>query len=183
MNIYRLPACVVLEIAPPVSEAIQSIRDSLDSLTSRLPVEITIAGSSGLGPIPIGTDKSKTENSLKTLLNGFEPFRVRFQEIRCFPNTDIFYLAPQERQPFDSIHQALKESEIPFSPSPWPYNPHCTLRASPKVDRISTEEIFRLPFPKEEFVIDTLSVYELNPQTLTCHLSFQAKMSSHKGHD
>src|SRR5438132_14152550 len=92
MNAYRLPAYIVLEIPPPISGVIQSIRDSLRALTSHLPVEITMAGSSGTGPIPAGADKSETEECLTTVLAELEPFRVRFQEVRRFPNTDIFYL-------------------------------------------------------------------------------------------
>jgi hypothetical protein len=165
-----------LELPSPVKEAIQLLRDSLLTLTSRLPVEITVAGSSGIGPIPIGTGKAETETSVKRVLSGFEPFRVRFQEILCFPNTSIYYLAPHNRDPFDRLHEAFKSSEISFGPSPWPYNPHCTLRDGPMTDRFSANDILNLSHPKQDFVIDTLSIYELNVQALTCHLSFQLKM-------
>lgn len=49
---------IVAEIPDPVRSQIQALRDSLNTLTARLPVEITLAGSSGVGPIPIGTDLS-----------------------------------------------------------------------------------------------------------------------------
>jgi 2'-5' RNA ligase len=176
MNAYRLPVYIVLEIPAPVREAIQSIRESLATPTARLPVEITVAGSSGIGPIPPGAHQDETEARLTSILEGLSPFRTRFQEIRRFPNTDIFYLAAEDRQPFDQIHEALKASGIPFAPSPWPYNPHCTLRGGPLADQASAEQILAISFPREEFVIDTLSLYELEPQTLTCHLSFQAKL-------
>jgi hypothetical protein len=68
MNTYRLPAYIVLEIPPPVNGVIRAIRDSLAMPTSRLPIEITVANSSGNGPIPAGTDKSETEESLKSVL-------------------------------------------------------------------------------------------------------------------
>ncbi|SRR5581483_574068 len=176
MNTYRLPAYIVLEIPEPVRGVIQSMRDSLGTPAARLPVEITVAGSSGVGPILPGTGKQETEEKLKSVLAGLKPFRMRFQEIRRFPNTDIFYLAPWERQPFDRIHESLKASGIAFAPSPWPYNPHCTLRGGLMNERASAEDILGLSFPKDEFVIDTISIYELDPQSVTCHSSFQAKM-------
>jgi len=176
MDTYRLPAYIVLEIPPPVSGVIQSVRDSLATPASRLPVEITVAGSSGTGPIPPGTGRNETEDALKSVLAALKPFRARFQEIRRFPNTNIFYLAPEERQPFDSIHETLKASGITFAPSPWPYNPHCTLRVGPMTDRASAEEILNLSFPRRDFVIDTISIYEFVPQAATCHLSFQTKL-------
>jgi 2'-5' RNA ligase len=175
---YRLPACIVLEIPSPVREAVKSIRVSLATIAARLPVEITVAGSSGVGPIPAGIGKKETEERVRALSREFEPFNARFQEIRRFPNTDIFYLAPEDRQPFDRIHKMLKTSGIPFGPNPWPYNPHCTLRAGPLTDPASADDIFKLPFPKHEFVIDTVSIYELDVQVLTCHLSFQTKLRS-----
>jgi 2'-5' RNA ligase len=178
MSTYRLPTCVVLEIPSPVREVIQAMRESLASLAARLPVEITVAGSSGVGQIPVGTDKRKTEERVKAVLDRFSPFPARFQEIRRFPNTDIFYLAPAERQPFDRIHEALKASGIPFMSNPWPYNPHCTLRMGPLEAGASADDIFTMPFPKEKFVIDTVSIYELDARALTCHLSFQTRMTS-----
>ena len=42
--------------------------------------------------------------------------------------------------------------------------------------RASAEDIFKLSFPKQDFVIDTLSIYEFDPQAMTCHLSFQSKI-------
>lgn len=176
MNIYRLPAYIVLEIPPPVRGAIQAIRDSLATPASRLPVEITLAGSSGVGPIPAGSGRNETEAVLKSALAGLKPFRMRFQGVGRFPNTNTFYLAPQERRPFDRIHETLKTSGITFGPIPWPYNPHCTLRGGPMNDRASAEDIFRLSFPKQDFVIDTLSIYEFDPRSATCRLSFQTKM-------
>src|SRR5262245_760616 len=101
MPAYSLPACIVLEIPSPVREAVQAIRDSLGTVAALLPVEITVAGSSGVGPIPAGTDKNEIQERLRVVTSGFEPFQVRFQEIRRFPNTDIFYLAPEDREPFD----------------------------------------------------------------------------------
>ena len=173
---YHLPAYIVLEISSPVREVIQSIRDALATAAARLPVEITVAGSSGVGPIQPGTDKNETETALRSALAGAKPFRVRFQEIRRFPNTNIFYLAPEDRQPFDKIHELLKRSGINFGPNPWPYNPHCTLRGGPMSVRTSAEDILKLSFPREEFVIDTLSIYEFDPHNAKCHLSFQSRL-------
>jgi 2'-5' RNA ligase len=176
MNCYRLPAYIVLEIPEPVRGAIQSLRDFLATPAARLPVEITVAGSSGIGPIPPATAKHEIESLLKPVLTGLKPFRAQFQQIRCFPNTNIFYLAPQDRQPFDRIHETLRSSGIKFGPSPWPYNPHCTLRGGPMNDRASAEQILNLSVPHEEFVIDSVSIYEFDPRTAASHLAWQTKL-------
>src|SRR5882672_6394495 len=96
---------IVAEIPEPVRSQVQALRDSLNTLTARLPVEITLAGSSGVGPIPAGTDLPLIECHLDRTLSDIPPFRARFSAIRKFPNTSIFYLEPFDRLPFDHLHQ------------------------------------------------------------------------------
>jgi hypothetical protein len=163
MTPYRLPAFIVLEIPLPVRDAVQAMRDLLATPTTRLPVEITVAGSSGIGPILPGTNKQETEACLKSVVPKIKPFPVRFHEIRRFPNTNIFYLAPHDRRPFDHIHAAIKTSRIKFG-------------SGPMNDRASAEDILKLSFPEDDFLIDTLSIYEFDPCAVACHLAFQTRL-------
>ena len=169
---------IVAEIPEPVRLQIQALRDSLNTPVRKFPVEITLAGSSGVGPIPAGTDLSLIERHLEELLPEVAPFRARFSAIRAFPNTAIFYLEPFDRSPFDHIHQRLRISGIPFSKNPWPYNPHCTLRGGASMDAEAAAELLARPFPKEEFSIDTVSVYQLDDISLDCKLLFQRTLGA-----
>ncbi|HEY4232541.1 MAG TPA: 2'-5' RNA ligase family protein [Lacipirellulaceae bacterium] len=172
------PSYIVAEIPEPVRSQIQALRDSLNTLTARLPVEITLAGSSGVGPIPIGTDLSLIERHLDRTLSRISPFRTRFSTIRTFPNTSIFYLEPFDRSPFDQIHQELRASGIPFSEIRWPYNPHCTLRGGAPLNAEATSELLCRPFPNEEFWINTTSVYHLDDIRMDCKLLFQRTLGA-----
>jgi 2'-5' RNA ligase len=168
---------IVAEIPEPVRSQVQAIRDSLNTLTAKLPVEITLAGSSGVGPIPAGTDLLRIERRLDRTLPDIAPFRARFSAIRAFPNTSIFFLEPFDRSPFDHLHQELRRSGIPFSGIRWPFNPHCTLRGG---ERLSAEAAFELtcrPFPREEFLIDTVSVYQLDETSADCKLLCQRTLA------
>jgi 2'-5' RNA ligase len=169
---------IVAEIPEPVRSQVQALRDSLNTLTAKLPVEITLAGSSGIGPIPVGTDLSVIQRHLERILSNISPFRTRFSSIRAFPNTSIFYLEPFDRSPFDHIHRKLRSSGIPFSESPWPYNPHCTLRGGESLDAEAASELLARSFPKEEFQINTVSVYHLNDISLDCKLLFQRTLGA-----
>jgi len=75
--------------------------------------------------------------------------------------------------PFDRIHQALRVSGIPYSGIPWPYNPHCTLRGGTPVSAAAAAELLGRFFPGEEFLIDMLSVYHLDPATMESKLLCQ----------
>jgi 2'-5' RNA ligase len=172
-------ACyIVAEIPEPVRSQVQALRDSLKTLTARLPVEITLAGSSGVGPIPAGTDLSLIEGQLDRILPGISPFRARFSAIRAFPNTSIFYLEPFDRSPFDRRHQELRISGIPFSGIRWPYNPHCTLRGGEPLSAEAASELASRPFPQEEFWINTISVYQLDGPSLECKLLCQRRLGA-----
>src|SRR6266516_4306444 len=161
---------IVAEIPEPVRSQVQAIRDSLNTLTAKLPVEITLAGSSGVGPIPAGTDLLLIQRHLDRALSDIAPFRARFSAIRSFPKTSIFFLEPFDRSTFDHLHQELRMSGIPFSGIQWPYNPHCTLRGGEPLSADAAYELTRRPFPQEAFWINTVSVYQLDDTSLDCKL-------------
>ena len=169
---------IVAEIPEPVRSQIQALRDSLNTLTARLPVEISLAGSSGVGPIPIGTDLSLIERHLERTLSHISPFFTRFSAIRTFPNTSIFYLEPFDRSPFDHIHQELRVSGIPFSEIQWPYNPHCTLRGGAPLSAEAASELLSRSFPREEFWINTVSVYHLDDTAMDYKLLLQRTLGA-----
>lgn len=169
---------IVAEIPEPVRSQVQALRDSLNTLTAKLPVEITLAGSSGVGPIPAGTDLSLVGRHLDRTLSGISPFRARFSAIRAFPNTAIFFLEPFDRAPFDHLHQKLRVSGIPFSEIRWPYNPHCTLRGGKPLNAEAALELASRSFPQEEFWINTVSVYQLDDTALESKLLCQRRLGA-----
>jgi 2'-5' RNA ligase len=169
---------IVAEIPEPVRSLVQALRDSLNTLTAKLPVEITLADSSGVGPIPAGTDLSLVKRRLNRTLSDISPFRARFSAIRTFPKTAIFYLEPVDRSPFDHIHHELRVSGIPFSEIQWPYNPHCTLRGGAPLSAEASSELLSCSFPKEEFWINTVSVYHLDDVAMDCKLIFQRMLGT-----
>jgi 2'-5' RNA ligase len=171
-------AFIVAEIPEPVRSQVRALRDSLKTLTAKLPVEITLAGSSGVGPIPAGTDLSLIERQLERALSGIAPFRARFSGVRSFPNTAIYFLEPNDRSPFDELHQKLRGSGIPFLETPWPYNPHCTLRGGEPLSAEETLELASRPFPDEEFWINTVSVYQLDATAFDCKLLCQQTLGN-----
>ena len=169
---------VVAEIPEPVRSQVQALRDSLNTLPAKLPVEITLAGSSGVGPIPVGTDLSLIEFHLDRTLSNVFPFRARFSAIHSFPDTSIFYLEPFDRSPFDHLHQELRISGIPFSEIRWPYNPHCTLCGGEPLSAHAALLLASRSFPQEEFWINTVSVYQLDATSLDCKLLCQRTLDA-----
>jgi 2'-5' RNA ligase len=173
----RFPSYIVAEIPEPVRSGIQALRDSFPTPTALLPVEITLLGSSGIGPVPAGTPIGLIEDQIDSLFSTVAPWEVSFSGIRIFPHTSIAYLAPADRRPFDDLHGMLRDSCIPHSVSPFPYNPHCTVRSG----NATPQELSRVlghAFPTKSFMIDTISVYDLNLESIHCDLIYQKQLKA-----
>jgi 2'-5' RNA ligase len=169
-------AFVVADIPESHRGRIQTIRSQLGTVTAKLPVEITLAGSSGVGPIPEGTDIGLIREQVDHIARLTPAFRMEFAEIGCFPKTGIFYIRPKDRKPFDALHALLAASKIPFAESPFPYTPHCTLLLGPEVSQSVSDRINSIPVPRGEMLFDSISVYTIDGKTLTVTLLHRAKL-------
>jgi 2'-5' RNA ligase len=170
-------AFVVVEIPEPVRSQIQAIRDQLKTPTAKLPVEITLAGSSEVGPIPEGTEIAVIKEAVDKIATDTDTFSMSFGKIANFPNTNIVYTPPIDRTPFDTLHKALSTSTIPFSDSKFPYTPHCTLANGLSAKAQALNEIHQLAIPQRPFLIDTISVYELDEETHRVSLIHRANFN------
>lgn len=171
-------AFVVVDIPDPHKTGIQAIRDQLKTVTATLPVEITLAGSSGVGPIPEGTALGLIRDEVERVAKLTVAFKMEFGGIGHFPNTGVFFISPKDRKPFDSLHALLATSKIPFSRSPFPYNPHCTLRVGPSVEQSVSERIHAIAVPRGEMLLDSLSVYAIEGGTLAVSLLHRTKLKA-----
>jgi 2'-5' RNA ligase len=170
-------AFVVVDIPDPYKTRIQVIRDQLKTLTAKLPVEITLAGSSGVGPIPEGTDMGLIRDEVERVASSTAAFEMELAEIDHFPGTGVFFIPPKDRRPFDWLHAALATSKIPFTNSQFPYTPHCTLRVGPTVEQRVSERICSIPVPRGEMLLDTISIYAIDGGTLAVSLLHRTKLS------
>jgi 2'-5' RNA ligase len=168
--VIKHKAFVVIDIPEPQKTAVQLVRDQLKTVTAKLPVEITLAGSSGLGPVPEGTDVGLVCDEVDRVASSMVAFKMEFGRISHFPDTGVFFIAPKDRRPFDSLHGLFASSRIPFAASPFPYHPHCTLRVGPKVDHSTAERIYSVTVPIGEMLLDSISVFTVDAGTQTVSL-------------
>ena len=122
------PTYLIAELQGDAVSLVKSMRKQFNPETVAWPVDITIAGSSGLGTIKEGQAISEVIGCLGLVINKHHFTTVNFESINRFPKTGIYYLAPQ-RERFDALHRAVADSGVLFNENQWVYNPHCTLRA------------------------------------------------------
>ena len=152
------PTYLIAELSGEVAELVRSMRTRFNPSNVNWPADITVAGSSGVGTLKLGQSLDEVVEKIIPVMTELSFTRVKFTGIERFPETGIYYLMP-ERLNFDLMHEAIVASGLEFDESPWPYNPHCTLRwqdgTSPEI-----EELFKSIELPEESIVDCFSLYQ-----------------------
>jgi 2'-5' RNA ligase len=154
---------IIAEIEDPAMTEILNLRTKFDRVTSQLPVEITLAGSSGVGPISPGQSMDLLINEIDQILVSARPFKFTFKDFNRFDNTRIYYLEPSDRTEFDKLHTCFFKSSITFANIQFPYNPHCTIQSSHGLLSEDQIEILRVEnFPKYHIEIRHITLFEFS---------------------
>lgn len=118
-----------MDLAGPAVTEVRRVRETHGyDFYGALPVEVTVAGSSGLGTLAPDQDVRQVFSTLDRIAADTPVIAGRFGPMLRFPHTDIFVLTMEDPQPFIDLHQRIGESDIKFLPSSFPFTPHCTVR-------------------------------------------------------
>lgn len=160
----------MLEVPPPVAGRVAAIRREWNSWRVALPVEITLAGSSGAGVLRYHeSELDAIFATLDAFARRFAPIAIRFDSVALFPGTKVVYLAPNDPAPLVALHAALTQSGLRFERSPHPFTPHCTLADLEVAATELPADFQKLALPQIEIVLDTLSLVQLDARVLGGH--------------
>ena len=169
--ISSVPSYIVAELPTELAAWVKSIRETYEPAIAHLPEEITLTGSSGVGAIVEGQALNEVGKKIERAIKGKLQFTFSILGINHFRGTDIYYAEP-EREGFDQLHKALKDSGIKFKKSPYPYNPHCSLKGYTPLEAGQKEELESLVVPKGKYQIKCISVFEMENMQPRKLLSF-----------
>ncbi|MBL9099641.1 MAG: 2'-5' RNA ligase family protein [Myxococcales bacterium] len=158
MNL-AFPTYICLDVPEPQASHVAAVRRRHCERLREFPVEITVAGSSGIGAIRPQLQWHEVERDLRAFCAATRPIAAEFGGVVRFPDTDIFSLALGDPMPFEALHAALKQSGVRFEDSQFPFFPHCTLRMQGPLTEAAVSELFALRVPGR-FVLSTLSLYQ-----------------------
>ncbi|MHB9138228.1 MAG: 2'-5' RNA ligase family protein [Victivallaceae bacterium] len=176
-NIFANPTYIVVNVPSPVAENIREIRRWFDPERADMSVEITLAGSGGLGTVLSGQSQETVFAEVDRIAAAIQPFSAKLSELSRFPDTGICYYIVRPAEPFVELQRMLAESAIVFNPCPFPFIPHCTLILHEDEQELKLRELRGLPIPDAGFMIDTISVYRLNEEMLEPVLLHRANFS------
>src|SRR5687767_6846001 len=97
-----------------------------DEFRSSLPVEITVAGSNGVGEVHADQPSEDVFAILTAIAAETSPIEASFGPVDRFPGTQTFFLTVEDEPPFRELHDRIANSRVRFKPCPFPYQPHCT---------------------------------------------------------
>lgn len=168
---------IVLVLPESVASAIHNIRvEQGDDFQASMPEEITVIGSSGVGPIAQDQDPDELFKVIDEIAASTPPIIVSFDKAHRFPGTDIVVMKLKDDAVIRSLHQRFVDSGIKFQNSDFPYEPHCTIRSKSPLTDQEMEKLSNLKI-EGSFTLQTLSVYRMPPPGTLIHT---AKLSSSK---
>ena len=119
---------IVSELTGDVRERVHEIQRRFDPKLARgTPPHVTIAGSSGVGPLPVGVSPERVREALAPILRATPPITVRFEPPHRYMQTDIVVLPIDAHGPVRALHEAIATSGLRFAGSRHQFSPHCTL--------------------------------------------------------
>jgi hypothetical protein len=102
---------VVAELGEPVREKILEVQRWADPrLAAGTPPHITMAGSSGVGPLPLGTPVELLRERIEPITRETAPITMRFERPHRFMQTDIIVLPLDPHGPLARCTSAWRQA-------------------------------------------------------------------------
>ena len=168
---------IIAEIAGAAGTRIHEIQKRFDPKLARsAPPHVTIAGSSGVGPVHAGTSVARMRAALAPVALATPPMELRFSAPHRFMQTNIIVLPLDPHGPIRELHDAVARSGLHFGQARFTFTPHATLSFYPELDPTAVRSLLaeRVDGP---VTLDHLQVYrtmEPQPSVKLLELELQA---------
>ncbi len=127
------------------AEVIREIHQRYDpKLAAAHPPHVTLAGSSGMGPIDRGVTPEMIRRTIAPIAAEIAPLSLRFGPPERFMQTSIVSLPLNPHGPLRSLHERIKTSGLPFAAPRFAFTPHVTLSFYPELTRERARELLAL---------------------------------------
>jgi 2'-5' RNA ligase len=150
---------VLAELSGRVADEIFEIQKRFDPrMAAELPPHVTVAGSSGMGPISSATSICTLEEALAPVAMNTTPFAVRFGAPMRFMQSPVVVLPIDPNGPIRALHERIKSSGLSYEQPRFTFTPHCTLSFYPEQSRDALRALSALRF-NDPVMLDSIQVY------------------------
>lgn len=158
---------VMTELRGALADRIRAIQERVDPRMLReLPPHITIAGSSGMGPISPDTPDQAVADALERVAHETPPFDVRVQPPMQFMQSNVVVMQIDPNGPIRALHERIKLSGLSYEQPRFTFTPHLTLSFYPELSRDRLRELLRVRID-EPLPIDSIQAWRAVDLTRT----------------
>jgi 2'-5' RNA ligase len=149
---------IIASIGPEASERVAAIQSEFDpKLANSAPPHVTIAGSSGVGPIPSTTTPDEIRAALEPITSTTPPLLLPFGAPIRFMQTTIIVLPLDPHGPLRTLHERIASSGLKFERPRFAFTPHCTLSFYPTHPSETLRKLLAVRYPPTA-LIDRISI-------------------------
>ena len=150
---------VLSEIVGPLAERIRDVQRRFDpKLARETPPHVTLAGSSGVGPIVPSTPVERIRDALTPIAGTTPVLELPFERPHRFMQTNIVVLPLDPHGPLRRLHDRIARSGLTFARAKFTFTPHATLSFYPTLARDAFRELLGMRFD-EPVRLDHMTVY------------------------
>lgn len=147
---------VVTDVRGEVGARIHAIQRQYDpKLANYLPPHVTLAGSSGVGPIDPATDRGRLRAIMEEIAAATPPMSLPFGKPHRFMQTDIVVLPFDPHGAIRELHERIARSGLRFERARFAFTPHVTLSFFRTLTPQQRRELLAVRI-EEPFVLDHL---------------------------
>ena len=143
---------------------VRRLRARHDPARLRFPIEITVAGSSGLGWFSDGQAQAELLGCVRGIARGFPSFLFRFEKVDRFPGSNVYYLAPDDGSRFHEFQNRLANCGLRFERTQYAYVPHCTIAIlAQDAPDAAHAEVKACTVPAGDLRVSSVSFWSVDP--------------------
>lgn len=136
---------LIASVGGPAAERILEIQRRYDPRSAReWPPHVTLAGSSGMGPIAPDTQVEELRERLAPIAADTPPMSLPFGAPIRFMQSNVVVLPLDPHGPLRALHERIKTSGLRFDPPRHYFTPHATLSFYPELAPDRARELLRV---------------------------------------
>jgi hypothetical protein len=150
---------IIAPVTGPVGERIAEVQALYDPRLARLgPPHVTLAGSSGIGPIAADITIDELRARLAPIAATTAPITLRFGRPTRFMQSEIVVLPLDPHGPLRTLHERVKTSGLRAAAPRFFYTPHATLSLYTEQPTAELRALLAMRFD-EPIVIDAIQAH------------------------
>ena len=136
---------ILAELSGPAAERIRALQERYDPKLARgTRPHVTIAGSSGMGPIARDTTADELRRVLEPIAAATGPLVLPFGAPQRFMQTEIVSLPLDPHGPLRELHERIKSSGLRYAQPRFSFSPHVTISFYPTLTAARARELLAL---------------------------------------